>query len=227
MAGKETDNIWECWNRVKRVWRQLLHCTSSLSSFDNSSIYPCWSSSFCPFPALSSDNMDIMLWVTDIDHKVPECKSPSRWKEYVPQDVPGYIGHGSGWGRWTARHKDWYPNSFVNIWSHIWGLILSDSEFLASMCVDRPNIFKLILSRTIPTTLPTIPYPRTTLPQHSQPQGHPSPMDPSPLYFHHHDTLSLHHYLLLSCYFVISCFLISLILPCTHCPSPNYLVHLS
>jgi len=83
------------------------------------------------------------------------------------------------------------------------------------------------LSWTIPTTLPTIPYPRTTLPWHSQPWGHSSPMDPSPLYFHHHDTLSLHHYLLLSCYFVIPCFLISLILPCTHCPSPGYLVHLS
>jgi len=83
------------------------------------------------------------------------------------------------------------------------------------------------MSQTIPTTLPTMPYPGTTLPWHSQPQGHPSPMDPSPLYFHHHDTLSLHHYLLLSCYLVIPCFIISLILPCTHCPSPGYLVHLS
>jgi len=85
----------------------------------------------------------------------------------------------------------------------------------------------LLLSQTIPTTLPTIPYPRTTLPRRSQPWGHPSPMDPSPLYFHHHDTLSLHQYLLLSCYLVIPCSIISLILPCTHCPSPGYLVHLS
>jgi len=84
-----------------------------------------------------------------------------------------------------------------------------------------------LLSQTIPTTLPTIPYPGTILPQHSQPQGHPSPIDPSPLYFHHHDTLSRHHYLLLSCYFIIPCFIISLILPCTCCPSPGYLVHLS
>ena len=35
------------------------------------------------------------------------------------------------------------------------------------------------LSRTIPTTLPTIPYPGYTLPQHSQPWEHPSLMLPT------------------------------------------------
>jgi len=42
--------------------------------------------------------------------------------------------------------------------------------------VSSEHLGCLYLSRTIPTTLPTIPYPGYTLPQHSQPQEHPSPM---------------------------------------------------
>jgi len=78
------------------------------------------------------------------------------------------------------------------------------------------------LSRTIPTSLPTIANPGNTLPRCSQPWD-----KPFTLVFHHQDTLFLHHYLLWSCYPVIPCFLISLILYCTHCSSPGYLVHLS
>jgi len=75
---------------------------------------------------------------------------------------------------------------------------------------------------TLGTPCPNIANARNTLPWCSQPRDRPFT-----LVFHHQDTLSLHHYLLWSCYLVIPCFLISLILHCTHCPSPSYLVHLS
>ena len=93
------------------------------------------------------------------------------------------------------------------------------------------------LSQTIPTTLPTIPYlgtpcpnianPGNTLPQCSQPWDGPFTLVfPSPWY------LSLHHYLLWSCYLVVSLsplfFIVLIVLPLvTLYTYPRYLGSLS
>jgi len=80
-------------------------------------------------------------------------------------------------GNWIVLEDEPAPSLTLMATSFFVEPITSTSGAVDLVKVTSPEKAVLSsLSWTIPTTLPTIPYPGTTLPWHSQPWGHPSPM---------------------------------------------------